>query len=81
MATPSDDRLILILDPDTGALVAQCSGPRADGLCPNASAEHAIPCGGRRAVPARGTGIEGWRLTVFDDPEDGACPLASLVGW
>jgi hypothetical protein len=79
MATARHDRLILILDRDTRALVSQCSGPAADGLCPNASAGHDLPCAGRRVVPAYGTGLEGWRLTITDPQEDGSCPLALLV--
>ena len=80
MDTPHDDRLILIVDRDTQALVGQCSGPVGGGRCPNADKGHPVPCVGRRLVPASGTGIEGWRLTVFDPPDE-TCPLASLVAW
>jgi hypothetical protein len=76
--TPKNDRRILILDRDTCALVGQCSGPTGYGVCPNVAEGHAVPCAGRRLVPASGTGIEGWRLTIFE-PEGDACPLASLV--
>jgi len=70
--------MILILDPETRALVAHCSGPTQAGQCPNAVPGHAVPCAGRRIVPAFGTGIEGWRLTV-PDRKGTSCPLAPFV--
>lgn len=78
MTTATRDRLILILDRDTRALVSQCSGPTSEGRCPTAVAGSPVPCAGRRVVPAYGTGIEGWRLTILDAPEE-LCPLAFMV--
>lgn len=72
------DRLLLILDPRSRALVAQCSGPTTRGHCPRVAAGQVVPCAGRRIVPAYGTGIEGWRLTIVDrDLTD--CPLAWAI--
>ncbi|HXA29457.1 MAG TPA: hypothetical protein VN193_12025 [Candidatus Angelobacter sp.] len=78
MNTQRRDRLILILDRGTRALVGQCSGPDDHGGCPVAVEGHQVPCAGRRIVPAYGTGIEGWRLTILDH-EGTACPLAAFV--
>ncbi|HZS13290.1 MAG TPA: hypothetical protein VFC09_01705 [Candidatus Dormibacteraeota bacterium] len=73
-----NDRMILLLDPATRAIVAQCSGPAENGDCPNAGAGGVVPCAGRRIVPAYGTGIEGWHLTVVDTHRT-SCPLATLL--
>lgn len=77
MSEPRNDRMILILDARTRAVVEQCNGPDDDGECPNAHGG-AVPCAGRRIVPAYGTGIEGWRLTVVDADRH-TCPLAGLL--
>ena len=72
------NRHLLILDTETRALVGQCSGPTRDGRCPDLAAGQSLPCAGRRLVPAGGTGLEGWRLTILDAPID-TCPIAPLV--
>ncbi len=77
MDAPHNDRLILILDPATRVIVEQCNGPADDGACPHAHGG-VVPCAGRRVVPAYGTGIEGWRLTVVDT-ERRSCPLADFL--
>ena len=73
-----NDRLILILDEKTRALVDQCHGPDDEGLCPRRREGHKVPCAGRRVVPVYGTGIEGWRLTLLHTGES-ACPIADLL--
>lgn len=78
MTSRRNDRLVLILDPASRAIVSECSGPGDDGECPNLRAGHAVPCAGRRLVPAYGTGAEGWRLTVVDTDRS-TCPLAGLL--
>lgn len=75
MATYSNDPLILILDPKHGALLATCAGPDEAGACPQVGDGEVVPCAGRRLVPAGGTGLEGWRLTIVDKDLE-ACPLA-----
>jgi hypothetical protein len=70
--------MILILDRETRALLAHCSGPTTSGQCPNAAAGDLVPCAGRRIVPTYGTGIEGWRLTILDH-QGTTCPLAPFV--
>jgi hypothetical protein len=72
------DRLLLILDADTRALVGQCTGPEIGGVCPRVGAGTVVPCAGRRLVPAYGTGIEGWRLTILDHDVT-ECPLAWAI--
>lgn len=75
MFTHSSDPLILIVDPAGGGVVDTCRGPDALGACPRAGRGDPVPCAGRRLVPAGGTGLEGWRLTIVDRDLDG-CPLA-----
>lgn len=77
MTEERHDRMILILDAATRAVVEQCAGPDIAGECPNAHGG-VVPCAGRRVVPAYGTGIEGWRLTVVDT-ERRTCPLAEFL--
>lgn len=77
MTAERNDRMILILDAATRAVVSQCNGPDGEGACPNAHGG-AVPCAGRRVVPAYGTGIEGWRLTVVDTDRR-TCPLAEFL--
>lgn len=78
MIAPRQDRLLLILDADTRALVGQCTGPESGGACPRVAAGKVVPCAGRRLVPAYGTGIEGWRLTILDRDVT-ECPLAWAI--
>lgn len=78
MTENKNDPLLLILDPDTRALVGQCKGPTGDGRCPRVAEGVPVPCSGRRIVPAQGTGIEGWSITVVDDDVT-QCPLAWAI--
>ena len=78
MTAPRHDRLLLILDADTRALVGQCTGPDVGGACPRAAAGTVVPCAGHRLVAAYGTGIEGWRLTIMDRDLT-ECPVAWAI--
>jgi hypothetical protein len=77
MDTQNARARVLVIDRDTGKVVAECHGASAFGMCPQAATGEVVPCAGRRLVPVADTGFEGWALDVTDSAVE-ACPLAFL---
>ena len=69
------DRTVVMLDPVTDQVLAECSGPAADGKCPQTARPPYI-CEGLHLVDAEGGPARDLSLTVTMDP--GRCPLAAL---
>lgn len=75
MDTHDGKARVMIVDPATGEVIAECRGAGDLGTCPQAAPGMPVPCAGCRLVPVENTGLEGWTLTVAADNVD-ACPLA-----
>jgi len=72
------DRSIVMLDPATDEVLAECSGPDADGRCP-VSDRPPYLCAGLHLVGSVGTPAHEVSLTVTS-MEPGRCPLAGAAG-
>jgi hypothetical protein len=77
MDVKQDKARFQIIDPATGAVLGECHGAGAFGMCPQAADGEIVPCAGARLAPRAGTSIEGWTLSVAPGSADG-CPLAFL---
>jgi hypothetical protein len=69
------DRPIVMLDPATDEVLAECSGPSTDGRCPVSDTPPYL-CAGLRLVGTTGADEHSVSLTVTS-MEPGRCPLAS----
>jgi hypothetical protein len=71
------DRSIVMIDPVTDEVLAECAGPDADGRCP-VSERPPYVCAGLRLV-TREEGPEGGATFLVTDMQPGRCPLAFRV--
>ena len=71
------DRSIVMLDPVTDEVLAECAGPDADGRCP-VSDRPPYVCAGLRLV-TREEGPEDGATFLVTDMQPGRCPLAFKV--
>lgn len=78
VGTPPPRRRVLVLDPNTRALIKICQGPDPDGECPLVRRGRTVPCAGKSLIPSKGTGLEGWRFDVAPGYAQG-CPLRWLL--
>ena len=77
MTAQQSSAKLAIIDRDTGQVVAECQGAGPMGVCPQAPEGGLVPCAGRRILPGKGCGLQGWTIDVYTDAADG-CPLAVL---
>jgi hypothetical protein len=71
------DRSIVMLDPITDEVLAECHGPAADGRCP-VSDRPPYVCAGLRLVTSEQGAGDGASFTVTE-MQPGRCPLAFRV--
>jgi hypothetical protein len=72
------DESLVMLDPATDEVLAECSGPTVDGRCPVSDAPPYI-CAGLHVVGTTGTDGRGVSLTVTT-MQPGRCPIAVADG-
>jgi hypothetical protein len=71
------ERSIVMLDPVTDEVLAECQGPTADGRCP-VSDRPPYVCAGLRLVASEQGAGNGVSFTVTE-MQPGRCPLAFTV--
>jgi cell division protein FtsI/penicillin-binding protein 2 len=71
------DGSFVMLDPATDEILAECSGPSADGACPVSDTPPYL-CAGLHLVGRSGADGKGVSLTVTS-MQPGRCPLAAAV--
>jgi hypothetical protein len=71
------DGSFVMLDPATDEILAECSGPSADGACPVSDTPPYL-CAGLHLVGKSGADGKGVSLTVTS-MQPGRCPLAAAV--
>ena len=71
------DGSFVMLDPATDEILAECSGPSADGACPVSDTPPYL-CAGLHLVGRSGADFKGVSLTVTS-MQPGRCPLAAAV--